>query len=94
MSQDFESLVRPFQTSDSSPAQVYYQPGQIGVLNVILRIGRSASGKVLTGSYTAHETTYMTKYVTERKTAFGGAHHSEFVGKFGAGTIGQPFGEQ
>lgn len=94
MSAEFESLVRPFVDGSTSPAQTYYEPGQIGVPNVILRLGRSGTGKVLTGSYQNTVTTYMTKYVTERKGAFSGAHHSQFVGKFGAGIIGQPFGAQ
>jgi hypothetical protein len=90
---EFESLVRPFQTNDITPAQTYYEAGQIGVPNVILRLGRSGSGKTLTGSYNQNATFYMTKYETERKAKFKGQHHSQFVGKFGQGIIGQPFGE-
>jgi hypothetical protein len=92
VSGELESLVRPFQTGEITPAQTYYQPGQIGVPNVILRIGRSASGKVLQGNYNFTETHYMTKYETERKTPLAGAHHSQFVGKFGQGIIGSPMG--
>jgi len=89
---ELESIIRPFQSNDVTPAQTAFVPGEIGVPNIILRIGRSGSGKVLTGSYTANESNYMTKYETERKTPFEGAHHSEFVGKFGQGTIGEPMG--
>ena len=66
MSQDLESIVRPFQTNDVTPAQTYYEPGQIGVPNVILRIGRGGSGKVMTGSYSANESNYMTKYENQK----------------------------
>jgi hypothetical protein len=62
MSQEFETLVRPFQTNDITPAQTYYLPGQIGIPNVVLRLGRGGSGKVLTGSYSYSATFYMTKY--------------------------------
>jgi len=63
MSQEFESIVRPFQDNRITPAQTYYQPGEIGVRNVILRIGRSGgSGKVITGSYSYSATFYMTKH--------------------------------
>lgn len=92
MSGEFESLVRPFQTGEITPAQTYYAPGQIGVPNVILRIGRGGSGKTMTGSYSYQQSQYCTKYETERKTPFKGAHHSQFVGKFGQGVIGHPMG--
>jgi hypothetical protein len=46
----------------------------------------------MTGSYSVSESYYMTKYETERKTPFKSAHHSQFVGKFGQGVIGQPMG--
>ena len=88
MSTEFESFVRPFQTNDVTPAQTYYPPGTLGVPNVILRIGRNGSGKVMNGSYSANETHYMAKYETEQKGAKQKTHHSAFVGKFGQGTVG------
>jgi len=95
MSQEFESLVRPFQSNDVTPAQTYYMPGEIGVPNVILRIGRSGSGKVLTGNYSYTETHYMTRYRTER-SSFGAnpaqQKYYRFTGEFGEGVIGKPLG--
>jgi hypothetical protein len=92
MSTEFESLVRPFQSANITPAPTVYTPGQIGVPNVKMQLGRSGSGNAMTGSYSVSETYYMTKYETERKTPFKSAHHSQFVGKFGQGVIGQPMG--
>jgi len=96
MSTEFESFVRPFQTNDITPSQVYYTPGQLGQPNVILRIGRSGSGKVLTGEYSYDATFYVVAYDTERKDPFasraGQTKHREFSGKFGQGTIGNPNG--
>jgi hypothetical protein len=66
MSQEFETLVRPFQTNDVTPAQTYYVPGQIGVPNVILRLGRGGSGKVLTGNYSYSATFYCVKHEVEK----------------------------
>lgn len=66
MSNDFESIVRPFQTNQITPAQTYYLPGQIGVPNVVLRLGRGGSGKVLTGSYSFTETKYCVKHEVEK----------------------------
>jgi hypothetical protein len=68
MSNDLESIVRPFQTNPITPAQTYYAPGQVGVPNVILRIGRGGSGKVLTGSYSYTATFYCKAYVNEKKS--------------------------
>lgn len=69
MSNDLETIVRPSQTGDFAPAKVYYVPGQIGVPNTRLQIGRSGSGKVLNGSYNANASHYMTQYANEKKTA-------------------------
>ena len=97
MSNELESIIRPFQTNDITPSQTYYVPGQIGVAPIYLRIGRGGSGKVLTGNYSYDETFYIEAYETERKNPFAsraGQKHSQFVGKFGQGTIGQPMGGQ
>ena len=68
MSTELESIIRPFQTGAVTPAQTYYQPGQIGVPNVILRIGRSGGGgKILTGSFSQSATFYCVKYENESK---------------------------
>ncbi len=63
---DFESLVRPFQSGEVTPAQAYYLPGQAGVPNVVLRLGRGGSGKVLTGSYSYSQTFYLVKWEVEK----------------------------
>ena len=69
MSREFETLVRPFQTNDVTPAQTYYVPGQVGVPNVILRIGRGGSGKVLTGSGSYSASFYCDGSETEKAIA-------------------------
>ena len=69
MSNDVESIVRPSETGDYAPAKVYFVPGQIGVPNTHLRIGRSGQGKMFTGSYSINSSSYMTQYVNEKKTA-------------------------
>jgi len=93
MSQEFESIVRPFQDNRITPAQTYYKPGQIGVPNVTLRIGRGGgSGKVITGSYSYNQTYYMINAETERKELFktDSMLYRQYAGKFGQGTIGDP----
>jgi hypothetical protein len=66
MSTELESIVRPFQSGNVTPAQTYYQPGQIGVPNVILRIGRGGGGgKTLSGSSSASASYYCKKYEVE-----------------------------
>ena len=66
MSTELESIVRPFQTGNITPAQTYYKPGQIGVPNVILRIGRGGGGgKTLSGSASANASYYCVKYENE-----------------------------
>jgi len=66
MSTEFESLVRPFQNNSVTPAQTYYTPAQIGVLPLVLNIGRGASGKVMNGSYSYSATFYVHKYENEK----------------------------
>jgi hypothetical protein len=74
LSNDLEVIVRPSETLDYAPAQVYYNPGQVGVPNTRLQIGRDGSGKTLTGSFTANQSNYMTQYANEKKhTDFGTA---------------------
>lgn len=74
MSNEIEAIVRPSQTQDYAPARVFYNPGQIGVPNTHLQIGRSGSGKVLNGSYSARATHYMTQYANEKESVdFGTA---------------------
>ena len=69
MSSDLEVIVRPSQTLDYAPAKVFYNPGQVGVSNTILKIGRGGSGKVLSGSYSYSATFYCKQYVNEKKQA-------------------------
>lgn len=71
---ELERIIRPFQTNENSPARPYYNAGQIGVPNVQLRIGRSGQGKTFSGSMSATQTNYMTKYENEKENAtFGTA---------------------
>jgi hypothetical protein len=68
LSNDLEVIVRPSQTLDYAPAKVYYQPGQIGVPNTVLRIGRrGGSVKSLNGSLSASATYYMANYASEKE---------------------------
>jgi hypothetical protein len=95
MSNELESIIRPFQSNDITPPQTYFMPGEIGVPNIVLRIGRGGGGggKTLQGSYQQTATFYMTKYETERVASpFRSSHHSQFIGKLGQGVIGKPMG--
>lgn len=67
MSNDLESIVRPSETIDYAPAKVYYNPGQVGVPNTILQIGRGGSGKVANGSLSVNMSFYCKQYVNEKK---------------------------
>jgi len=68
VSNDLEQIVRPSETLDYAPAKVYFQPGQIGVPNTKLQIGRnSGSGKTFSGSGNASASYYMTQYVNEKE---------------------------
>lgn len=89
---ELESIIRPFQSRDITPSQTYFQAGELGIQNIHLELGKGGSGKTLTGSNSTTVNTYMTKYETERKSPLEGAHHSDFVGQFGQGVIGQPLG--
>jgi len=71
VSNDFESIVRPFQTNQVTPAQTVYLPGQVGTPTVILRIGRGGSGKTLTGSYSYSQTFYCVKHEVEKSYFIG-----------------------
>ena len=62
MSTEFESLVRPFQTNEVTPSRTYFMPGEIGVPNVILRLGRGGGGKTLTGSFNYTQTFYCEQF--------------------------------
>ncbi len=69
-----EDIVRPFQTPAYAPARQYFNAGQPGVPPVIIRAGRSGQGKTFSGSFSYHQTFYMTRYDNEKKTAnFGTA---------------------
>ncbi len=69
MSNDLEVIVRPSQTLDYAPAKVYFSPGQVGVPNTRIQIGRSGSGKTFGTSYSSTATYYMTQYVNEKANA-------------------------
>ena len=66
MSVEFESLVRPFQTNDVTPAQTYFVPGQIGVPNLRLNSGRSGQGKTFHSSISIKTTYYCHQYENEK----------------------------
>lgn len=67
MSSDLEVIVRPSQSLDYAPAKTFFNPGQVGVANTRLQIGRGGSGKMLQGSFSATTSYYMTEYVNEQK---------------------------
>lgn len=78
MSNDLEAIVRPSQTLDYAPARVYHNPGQVGVPNTVLRIGRTGGEpKVLRGSLTANASFYMTQYSNEKEQASFGSSGSD-----------------
>jgi hypothetical protein len=69
MSTGFESLIRPFQNNDVTPAQTYYNYGQIGVPNIILRFGRGGGGgKTINTSLSLTVTYYCKAYEIETKS--------------------------
>ena len=70
---EFESIVRPFQNDSKTPSQTYYKPGQIGVPNLVLQLGRSGSGKMMSGSYNQTITSYCVKHEVEKPYAGTGA---------------------
>jgi hypothetical protein len=68
VSQFLESIVRPAQ-SDVTLPQPYYTPGQIGVPNVILRLGRNGGGsKTLNGSVSISVSSYCERHENEKGT--------------------------
>jgi hypothetical protein len=74
VSNPVEGIVRPFQTPDYAPPRQYFNAGQIGVPNVIIRAGRNSGtgqGTTLHGSYTMHMTFYCAQYVNEQKRTSG-----------------------
>jgi hypothetical protein len=67
---DFESLVRPFQSGETTPAQTYYDPGDPASPVIYIRIGRNGGGgKVLTGQSSATMSSYCKRYENEKKSA-------------------------
>lgn len=66
---NLESIIRPFQTGDVSPPRPYFNAGQVGVPNVILRFGRSGQGKTFTGNFSSRLNNYMTQYDNEKEHA-------------------------
>lgn len=66
---DLEHIIRPFQDGRVSVPKQYFQRGQVGVPPVILRYGRSGSGKVLNGSVNVTVTNYCTAYINEKSHA-------------------------
>jgi hypothetical protein len=72
MSNAVEGVVRPFQTPDYAPPRQYFNAGQIGVPNVIIRAGHNGGeGKTLNGTYSMKMTFYCAKYVNEQPQSSG-----------------------
>ncbi len=78
MSTELESIIRPFQSGQTTPARTYYTPGQIGVPNVVLKIGQTAiasgtisggmsSGGTVSSSISYSQTYYCVYYMVELK---------------------------
>lgn len=73
MSKNLESIIRPFQTNEITPAQTYFEAGEETTPpNVVLHIGGGGGGKVLTGTYSYSATLYCKAYVNEKKTGSEG----------------------
>ena len=71
---DLENIVRPFQTDGVDPPQQFFPAGQPSVPNIIIRAGRSGSGRMFTESASFDASFYMTQYVNEQMQAsFGTA---------------------
>jgi hypothetical protein len=64
-----EDIIRPFQNGRVSLPQQYFQQGQVGVPPLVLRYGRSGSGRTLNGSSSYNQTFYCTAYINEKSTA-------------------------
>lgn len=64
-----ESIVRPFQTPDVSPARPFQTGVKAAPPNVILQAGRRGGGRVLNGSASASASYYSTQYVNEKRDA-------------------------
>jgi hypothetical protein len=68
VSENFESLVRPFQNGDNSPPRAYHEFNENGVPNIIMHIGRGGSGsvKTLSGSVSVSVSSYLKRYENEK----------------------------
>lgn len=64
-----ESIVRPFQTPDASPARPFYPGAKAAPPNVIVQAGRRGGGRTLSGSASSSASFYMTQYVNEKADA-------------------------
>lgn len=66
-----ETVIRPFVGKDTTPRRVTNDPPQ-QTANVVLQIGKSGTGKVFNGSYSASATTYKDhNYAEQTKTGNG-----------------------
>lgn len=65
MTNALETIVRPAQSEVSVP-QSYYTPGQLGVPNVVLRLGKGGGGKTLNGSISASVSSYVERFENEK----------------------------
>lgn len=68
---NFESIVRPFQLSDTSPPRRYVTARQQSQPNIVMYFGRSGSGRTFSGSYSRQTTRYLTMFIAEDKRGYG-----------------------
>lgn len=66
MSSDLEIIVRPSQARDYTPGRVFYTPGQAGVPNTHLTIGKSGQGKMFNASFSVNVSYYVEQAVNEK----------------------------
>lgn len=69
MSQNFESVVRPFETGEVAPPSVVPTAQVVSVKNTIINPGRTGSVKTMSGSYNLTVTFYMKKKSKEETQA-------------------------
>lgn len=66
MSNDLETIVRAPQALDYTPGRVFYMPGQAGVPNTHLMIGKSGQGKMFNASLSSNTSFYVEQAVNEK----------------------------
>jgi len=64
----FETVVRPFQSPEFSPAQKYLAPDQQSNPPLAMTFGRSGNGRTFGGSYKRRVSLYADQAVVEKAT--------------------------